>query len=109
MLLDSLKGILRVKFFEAWRQRAGQLKQEVYALWLAYRDPRLPWYAKLFAACVAVYTVSPIDLIPDPIPVIGYLDDVLLILLALKMIPDDVLADCRKKAQMMMAQDKPTN
>src|SRR5512139_3727555 len=99
--------------FERWKQRARQLKVEVYALYLAYRDPRVPWYARLFAACVVGYAFSPIDLIPDPIPVLGYLDDLILIplgvKLALAMIPAQVLAESRVKAQEIMRQGKPVN
>jgi uncharacterized membrane protein YkvA (DUF1232 family) len=98
---------------ERWKQRAGQLKTEVYALYLAYRDPRVPWYARVFAACVVAYAFSPIDLIPDPIPVLGYLDDLILvplgIKLALAMIPPEVMADAREKAQEVLAQGKPVN
>ena len=101
------------KTVETWKQRARQLKVETYALYLAYRDPRTPWYARLWAACVVAYAFSPIDLIPDPIPVIGYLDDLVLvplgIMLALKMIPSPVLAECREKAQAAMSQDRPPN
>ena len=85
-----------------WKERARQIKSEIYALYLAYRDPRVPWYARVFAACVVAYAFSPIDLIPDPIPVLGYLDDLVLIplgvVLARKMIPADVLAECRQTA-----------
>jgi len=102
-----------MKQFESWKRRAGQLRQEVYALYLAYKDHRVPWYAKLFAACVVAYAFSPIDLIPDFIPVLGYLDDLLLvplgIYLVLKMIPDEVMAECRQKAQAAMSQPRPTN
>jgi len=62
---------------EAWKQRARQLKTETYALYLAYKDPRTPWYARLFAALVVGYAFSPIDLVPDFIPVLGYLDDLI--------------------------------
>lgn len=96
----------------AWTNRVRQLKTETYALYLAYRDPRVPWYAKLWTACVVAYAFSPIDLIPDFIPVLGYLDDMILvplgIALAIKMIPPAVLAECRQKAQTTM-QDKPTS
>ena len=105
--------IRRNRVVEAWKQRARQLKTETYALYLAYRDPRVPWYARLFAVCVVGYAFSPIDLIPDPIPVLGYLDDLVLIplgvALALKMIPPAVMAECREKAQAVMSQGKPTN
>src|SRR5687768_1442680 len=96
-----------------WKQRARQLKREVYALYLAYQDPRVPWYARLFAACVVGYAFSPIDLIPDPIPILGYLDDLILvplgIALAIRMIPADVLAECRAKAQAADGEKRPTN
>lgn len=96
---------------EGWQQRARQLRMETYAIYLAYKDPRVPWYARLFAACVVGYAFSPIDLIPDPIPVLGYLDDLILvplgIALALKMIPPAVLAECRERAQAAVGQGKP--
>ena len=102
-----------MRAIEAWKQRARQLKVETYAVYLAYKDPGTPWYAKVFAACVVGYAFSPIDLIPDPIPVLGYLDDLVLVpvgvALALKMIPPAVLAECREKAQAAMSQGKPTN
>jgi uncharacterized membrane protein YkvA (DUF1232 family) len=94
---------------KVWRQKASQLKVEVYALYFAVRDPRVPWYAKIFAACVVAYALSPIDLIPDFIPVFGYLDDLILvplgIALTLKMVPPIVLAECREKARAL--QEKP--
>lgn len=98
---------------ENLKKRAAALKSETYALYLAYRDPRTPWYAKVFAGLVAAYAFSPIDLIPDFIPVLGYLDDLLLvpmgISLALKMIPPEVMAACREQAQKEMAGGKPVN
>ena len=98
---------------ETWKQRAGKLKAETYALFLAYRDRRTPWYARIWAACVVAYAFSPIDLIPDFIPVLGYLDDLILIplgiALALKMIPPQVMADSRVKAQELLSQDRPRN
>lgn len=94
----------------SWKQRAQQLKAETYALYLAYRDPRTPWYARVFAAIVVAYAFSPIDLIPDFIPVLGYLDDLLLvplgILLAIKIIPPEIMQDSRAKAQEALAQNK---
>ncbi|MFN8459891.1 MAG: YkvA family protein [Anaerolineae bacterium] len=96
-----------------WRRYARQLKVETYALYLAYRDPRVPWYARLFAAGVVGYAFSPIDLIPDPIPILGYLDDLVLlplgIFLALKMIPPVVMVECREQAQQRISQSKPVN
>lgn len=98
---------------ENWKQKARQLRIETYAIYLAYRDPRVPWYARVFAALVVGYAFSPIDLIPDPIPVLGYLDDLVLVpvgvALALKMIPENVMSECRDKAEVAMAEGKPTN
>ena len=102
-----------MRLTQAWQQRAKQLKQETYALYLAYRDPRTPWYARLFAAVVVGYAFSPLDLVPDFIPVLGYLDDLVLvplgIALALKMIPAPVMSECRERAQATLAQERPTN
>ena len=102
-----------MKIVEAWKHRARQLKIETYAIYLAYRDPRVPWYARLFAACVVGYAFSPIDLIPDFIPILGYLDDLVLVpvgvALALKMIPDNVLSECRERSEAMMTEGKPLN
>jgi uncharacterized membrane protein YkvA (DUF1232 family) len=99
--------------FESWKQKARLLKQEIYALYLAYRDPRVPLHAKIFAACVVGYAFSPIDLIPDPIPILGYLDDLVLIplgiSLAIKMIPNEVMAESRVKASQVLEQGKPVS
>ena len=93
--------------FERWRQRARLLKREVYALYYVCKHPRVPWYAKLVATCVVAYAFSPIDLIPDPVPVLGYLDDLVLVplgvALVLRLIPDDVLAECRRRAEERQA------
>lgn len=100
-------------FIERWKKQAQQFKTEVYALYMAYKDPRTPWYAKVFSAVVVGYAFSPIDLIPDPIPVLGYLDDLLLIplgvFLAMKMIPPQVMEESRAKAKIVMAQGRPVN
>ncbi len=100
-------------FIDTWKARARQLKTEVYALYLAYKDPRTPWYARIFAAIVVGYAFSPIDLIPDPIPVLGYLDDLVIvplgIFLALKMMPAEVMAESREKAAKAIAEGKPVN
>ena len=86
-----------------WRERARRLTTEVRALNFASRDPRTPWYAKAFVACVVAYALSPIDLIPDFVPVLGQLDDLVLvplgILAARRMIPAHVLAECRERAR----------
>ncbi len=101
-----------MSWLESWKRRARHLRTEVYALYLAYRDPRVSWPARIFAACVVAYAFSPIDLIPDPIPVLGYLDDLVLIpigiALARKMIPENVLAECRERARVEIA-GKPVN
>ena len=98
---------------DRWKVKAQQLKIETYALSLAYRHPEVPWYAKAFAACVVGYLFSPIDMIPDFIPVLGYLDDLVLvplgITLALKMIPKVVWEECREEARKTLSQDKPRN
>jgi uncharacterized membrane protein YkvA (DUF1232 family) len=98
---------------QRWKSWARRLKLETYAIYLAYKDPRTPWHARLFAACVVGYAFSPIDLIPDVIPVLGYLDDLVLVPLgvsiALRMIPPPVLAECRGKARTVLEQGKPTN
>jgi uncharacterized membrane protein YkvA (DUF1232 family) len=102
-----------MKFVTAWKQWAKRLKTEIFALYLAYKDPRTPWYARVFAAVVVGYAFSPIDLIPDPIPVLGYLDDLILVpvgvALTVKMIPQDVLAECRQQAQLKISENKPVN
>jgi uncharacterized membrane protein YkvA (DUF1232 family) len=95
---------------KAWKQKAKQLKTEVYALYLAGRDPRVPWYAKVLAVCVVAYALSPIDLIPDFIPVLGYVDDLILlplgIALTLKLIPPSVMTECRERARTTIAQSR---
>jgi uncharacterized membrane protein YkvA (DUF1232 family) len=94
-----------------WRQRARRLKRETYALYLAYRDPRTPWPAKVVAACVVAYAFSPLDLIPDFVPVLGLLDDLVLlplgIALALRLIPAEVMAASRERAEE--AAERPTS
>jgi uncharacterized membrane protein YkvA (DUF1232 family) len=84
------------------KSKARLLKREVTVLYFAYRDTRTPWYARIFTLLVVSYALSPIDLIPDFIPVLGYLDDLILvpagIFIALKMIPADVMSDARQQA-----------
>ena len=98
---------------EALRQKARALKQETYALYLAARHPDTPWYAKLLVAGIVAYALSPIDLIPDFVPILGYLDDLILlplgIALALRMIPPPVLAECRARAQEVLRYGKPVS
>jgi uncharacterized membrane protein YkvA (DUF1232 family) len=89
------------------KERARRLKGEVIALYLAARHPGTPWYAKLFLAAIVAYALSPIDLIPDFIPVLGLVDEIILlpfaILLAVKMIPAGVMAECRSRASQLDA------
>lgn len=84
------------------KDRVRELKLETHALYLAARHPQTPWYAKLFVAGVVAYALSPIDLIPDFVPVLGYLDDLILvpigIVVAVKLVPPQVLAECRARA-----------
>ncbi|WP_134686976.1 YkvA family protein [Brevibacillus migulae] len=99
--------------FQLIKSKAKLLKREAFVLYFAYKDQRVPWHAKLFAICVVAYAFSPIDFIPDFIPILGYLDDIILvplgIWLALKLIPEEVISDCRAKAQELMAKGKPKN
>jgi uncharacterized membrane protein YkvA (DUF1232 family) len=93
------------------KHRARAIRRDTHAIYFACRDPRTPWYAKVLAGGVVAYALSPIDLIPDFIPVLGYLDDLILvpfgIALVVKMIPESVLVDCRARAQT--ASEKPTD
>jgi uncharacterized membrane protein YkvA (DUF1232 family) len=96
---------------DGWKQWARTIKRDAHALYLASRDPRVPWYAKVLALAVAAYAASPIDLIPDFIPVIGYLDDLIIvplgIALVIKLIPPEVMAEHRALATA--AQDRPVS
>jgi uncharacterized membrane protein YkvA (DUF1232 family) len=90
-----------------WREQIQQLKRETYALYLAYHHPDTPRLAKIWTVIVVAYALSPIDLIPDFIPVLGYLDDLILIPLgitiAIKLIPPDVMRECRERAAQVEA------
>ncbi len=103
----------RPSLFARVRAWARLIKRDTYALYLAVRDPRTPWYAKVVAVCVVAYAFSPIDLIPDFIPVLGYLDDVIIvplgIMLALRLIPAEVMAECRARADANRPASKPRN
>lgn len=102
-----------MNFLERWKAWAHALKVEAYTLYLACKDPRVPWYAKALAACVAGYAFSPIDLIPDPIPVLGYLDDLILVPLGVlatrRLIPESILDECRERAKATISLDRPVN
>jgi uncharacterized membrane protein YkvA (DUF1232 family) len=96
---------------ERARQWARLVKRDTHAIYLAARDPRVPWYAKALAFCVAGYALSPIDLIPDFVPIVGYLDDVIIvplgIVLVVKLIPPEIMAEHRSLAAA--AQDRPVS
>ena len=98
---------------ESWKRRAQQLTAQTYALYLALRHPRTPWYAKVFAALVVGYVFSPIDPIPDFIPGVGLLDEMVVVpigvLIAAKMIPQDVFEECREKARAVAKGEKPVS
>jgi len=90
---------------------AAALKREALVLWFASRDPRSPWYAKWLAVLIVAYALSPIDLIPDFIPIIGYLDEIILlpgaIWLVLKLMPPEVLLDSRARARAWLEAHRP--
>jgi uncharacterized membrane protein YkvA (DUF1232 family) len=95
-----------LRSFASWKDRGRALKKETFTIYLACRHPDVSWYAKALALLVVGYALSPIDLIPDFIPVLGYLDDLILIplgiMLVIRMIPKEVLAECRQKSEVMM-------
>jgi len=98
---------------EAWKRWTRRLSAQTYALYLAYRHPRTPWYAKVFAALIVGYVFSPIDPIPDFIPGVGLLDEMVVVpigvLLAAKMIPPDILEECTEKARGVAEGEQPVN
>ena len=100
-------------FLAELRQRAHRLQSEVLALWLAARHSGTPWPARLLVAAIVAYALSPIDLIPDFIPVLGYLDDLILIplgvALAVRLIPAPVLVECRARARELVATGAPAS
>lgn len=104
-----MKPLNMGKLIDDWKGQVRRLKVETYALYLAYKDPRVPWYAKVFTAMIVGYAFSPIDLIPDFLPMIGYLDDFVIIplgvSLALKLIPEPVIVEYRVKAVEKMGQE----
>lgn len=99
-------------FLDSLRDRARLLKRETLALFLAAKDPRTPWYAKLLAVAIVAYALSPIDLIPDFIPVLGYLDELVLIpagiALVIRLVPAEVMADARERAADVVGTAKKT-
>ena len=93
------------------KERAKNLKTDIPAIFLALKEKRTPWYAKILAAVIVVYALSPIDLIPDFIPVLGYLDDVIilpvLIAWCIRCIPKELLEDCRERSRDLWGNGKP--
>jgi uncharacterized membrane protein YkvA (DUF1232 family) len=101
--------------FDSIRQWARRIKQDAVMLWFAYRDPRTPWLPKIICMVAVAYALSPVDLIPDFIPVLGYLDDAILlpafIWLAVRLLPVEVVNDSRVLAQEWLQTNgrKPVN
>jgi uncharacterized membrane protein YkvA (DUF1232 family) len=103
---------MATKLLNTWKRQANRLKMEAYAIYLAYKDPRVPWYAKILIVCVIGYAFSPIDKFLNSIPIIGYLDHLILVPLGVvlafkKMIPPAVFTDCREKARIAVNRKKP--
>jgi uncharacterized membrane protein YkvA (DUF1232 family) len=100
-----------MKLLRTLREKASALNSEIYALYLAYKHPKVTWPARVIIALTIGYALSPIDLIPDFIPVFGFLDDLLIvpagIALSIRLIPPDVMAACRKEAQENFRSGKP--
>ena len=92
---------------KGWRERARRLKTELFALYLAARHPQTPWYAKFVVAGFVAYAVTPVDLFPDALPILGFVDDLifvpLAVALAIRFVPSPVLAECRARAQERIA------
>jgi uncharacterized membrane protein YkvA (DUF1232 family) len=103
-----------VGILDLWKRRTNKLKMETYAIYLAWKDPRSPWYAKLLIACIVGYLFSPMDKFLDSIPIIGYLDHLILVPIGValafrKMLPPAVLTDCRERARIAMNRKNPAN
>ena len=111
--LESTEAKVAGTTTQQWQERARALKRDTLALYLAARHPGTPWYAKILVVCVAAYALSPIDLIPDFIPVLGYLDDMVLlplgIALALRLVPPAVIDECRARAAEAFAAGRPVS
>lgn len=102
-----------MKILKTWKTWAENLRLQIYTMYYAYKDPRTPWYAKAFGAVVIAYAFSPVDLIPDFVPILGYLDDLILIplgiALAVKLIPKEILTKCAQQAQGRIDCERPVN
>lgn len=97
------KVSVEVKLFDSLKIKAKQLKKQIVIIYLAYMHNEVKWYKKAFLLLILIYAVSPIDLIPDFIPILGYLDDIILIplgiIIAIKIIPKNVWEECKSKAE----------
>ena len=100
-----------MKLIEKAKETSKELKRDIKAIYFAYKRPELPWYTKTLAAVVVGYALSPIDLIPDFIPILGYLDDLVLIPLGIyfvvKLIPEDIMDQCRVQSEESFKNSKP--
>lgn len=109
---DKLNKRFKI-WFSTIKQKFKKIKKEIGALYLAYKRPDVPFYAKLVSILVVGYALSPIDLIPDFIPVLGYLDDLIIIPLsinfAIKLIPNDIMNECRQQSENIFNEGKPKN
>jgi uncharacterized membrane protein YkvA (DUF1232 family) len=113
VLPSGLAHTMHRRIKATWETRMFSLRQDTLALYLAARHPRTPWYAKALAGFLAAYLLSPIDLIPDFVPVLGYVDDLVVIsfgiLVIRRLLPADVMAECRKRAAETFADGKPVS
>lgn len=100
---SPIKGRQLAGFLETWSQKAQRLQKEAHVFYFAFKDPRTPWYARLVAACTAGYLISPIQLIPSFIPYIGFMDDLVVLFVGVKLLqkftPPEVLEQCRERAE----------
>lgn len=110
-IFSNLTGDVQPPMLKQWKAWVHQLKEDIYTLYLAYRDPRVPFYVKVVVILTVAYAFSPIDLIPDFIPVLGYLDDLVLlplgIWLSIRLLPDAVVQEYREKARQQLLERKP--
>jgi uncharacterized membrane protein YkvA (DUF1232 family) len=111
--MDAKADKTKQSLFSRLKSMAKKLKANLMVMYLAYRDPRVPMFTKIFAICVVAYAFSPVDLIPDFIPILGYLDDLILVplgvYLALRLFPKEVLEEYRAKAEEQRKLGKPKN
>jgi uncharacterized membrane protein YkvA (DUF1232 family) len=102
---------MTTKRLHTWKRRANRLKVDTYTIFLVYKDSRVPWYAKILIACAIGYAFSPVDKLLNSIPMIGYLDHLVLVPLGIvlvfkKMIPSELFTDCREKAHIAVNRKK---